>query len=95
MPVAFVLEVPGMTTETYDRVMENLDWSRENWPQGLVSHYAARTPNGLFLFDVWDSADDWHRFAEQHLGAALAAATGGQVPELEPSFYPLHREEHR
>jgi hypothetical protein len=91
MPVAFVLEIPGMSTETYDAVMENLDLTG-NWPRGLVAHHAAVTPDGLFLFDVWDSADDWRRLAEERLGAALAAATGGEPPALEPRFYPLHRQ---
>ena len=93
MPVAFVLEIPGMSTEIYDRVMENLNWSPEAWPAGLQSHYAAKTPDGLFLFDIWDSAEDWHRYADEHLGAALAEATGGHVPQLEPRFFPLHRAE--
>jgi hypothetical protein len=82
-----------METEIYDRVMENMNWSRETWPSGCQCHYAAKTPDGLFIFDVWDSAEDWHRFADERLGPALAEATGGQVPQMEPSFYPLHREE--
>ena len=95
MPVAFVTEIPGMTTEIYDRVMDNMDWSRGNLPQGFISHYAAETPEGLFIFDVWEKAEDWKRFAGERLGAAVAAATGGQAPPMEPHFYPLHREEHR
>jgi hypothetical protein len=35
-----VLEIPGMSTETCDRVI---------------------------LFDIWDGADDWHRFPDGHL----------------------------
>jgi hypothetical protein len=92
LPVAFVLNAPGMTTEVYDRAMETLKFD-ENWPEGLQSHHAAVTPDGLFIFDVWDTREDWERFAQERLGAALAEATGGNAPELEPTFYPLHREE--
>ena len=52
-------------------------------------------PEGLFIFDVWEKAEDWKRFADERLGAAIAAATGGQAPPMEPHFYPLHRQEHR
>ena len=52
-------------------------------------------PDGLLVFDVWESAEDWQRFAEGRLGAAIAAATGGQGPQPEPRFFPLIREERR
>ncbi len=94
MAVAFVVEIAGMTTEIYDQVMDNLNWDREELPAGLISHYASEMPGGLFIFDVWESAEDWQRFAETRLGAAMEAATG-QAPALEPSFYPIHRETHR
>ena len=94
MSVAFVAELPGMTTEIYDRVMENLNFSSDK-PEGLISHYASKTPDGLFIFDVWEKEQDWQRFADERLGAAMAAATGGQAPPMEPRFYPIYREDHR
>ncbi len=95
MPVAFVAEIPGMTTETYDRVMETMSWDSSDLPAGLISHYASEMPGGVFIFDVWESAEDWQRFAETRLGAALEAATDGMAPAIEPRFYPIHRESHR
>ncbi len=95
MPVAFVAEIPGMTTDIYDRVMDNLGWGPDSLPAGFISHYCCETPSGLFIFDTWEHEDDWHRFADESLGAALAEAGGGNAPQLEPSFYPVHREEHR
>ena len=95
MAVAFVAEMPGMTTEIYDRVMDNLNWGRDGLPAGFISHYATEMPGGLFIFDVWDSAEDWQRFAEADLGPAIHAATDGQAPAPEPRIYAIHREEHR
>ncbi len=95
MAVAFVAEIPGMTTDIYDRVMSNVNWGSGSLPEGFVSHYACETPEGLFVFDVWEQADDWRRFADESLGPAIAEATGGQAPPLEPRFYPIHNEEHR
>jgi hypothetical protein len=95
MPVAFVAEIPGMTADIYDQVMQNMGWGRDTVPDGMISHYACQMPDGLFFFDVWDTADDWKRFAEERLGPAMDAATGGQGAPPEPRFYPIHREEHR
>ena len=94
MPVAFVGEIPGFTTAEYDQVMANMNWSSDNLPQGMISHHACEMPDGLFIFDVWESADDWQRFAEERLMAAMDAVTGGQAPP-EPRFYPIHSEAHR
>ena len=86
MPVGMTVEIPGMTAATYQQVMANLNWGPDNLPDGFSSHYACEKPDGLFSFDVWESAE---------LGAAMGAATGGQGPQPEPRFFPLIREEQR
>jgi hypothetical protein len=95
MPVGFTVEIPGMTTEAYDRVMDTLNWGPGNLPEGFISHYCCEAPGGLFIFDTWETEDDWRRFADNELGAAMGAVIGGQAPQMEPRFFPLHREEHR
>ena len=50
MAVAMVMEAPGMTTELYDSVMEHLEWSKRDLPDGFVSHYAGPTKDGLLVF---------------------------------------------
>jgi len=34
------------------------------------------------------------RFAQERLGPALAAASGGLAPPIEPQFIPIHNEDH-
>lgn len=94
MPVGMTVEIPGMTADTYHQVMTNMNW-KDELPDGFVAHYACEKPDGLFVFDVWESAEDWQRFAEGRLGPAIAAATGGQGPAPEPRFFPLIGEEQR
>lgn len=94
MAVAMVMEAPGLTAEVYDAVMQHLDWNEQELPDGFVSHYAAPTDDGWLVFDVWESQEDFERFFDARLGAALAAATGGQAPSLEPRFLPIHNENH-
>jgi heme-degrading monooxygenase HmoA len=95
MPVGMTVEIPGMTAAIYQQVMTNLAWGPDNLPEGFIAHYACEKPDGLFVFDVWETADDWQRFAESRLGAAIGAATGGEGPRPEPRFFPLIREERR
>lgn len=95
MPVGFTVEIPGMTADVYRQVMANMEWGNDNLPQGFVAHYACEKPDGLFVFDVWETEDDWHRFAEERLGPAIGQATGGQAPGIQPRFFPLVGEEHR
>ena len=94
MPVGMTVEIPGMTADLYQQVMANMNWETDPLPEGFHSHHACEMPDGLFVFDVWETADDWNRFAEGRLGAAIAAVTGGGGPQPEPRFFPLIREEH-
>ena len=95
MPVGMTVEIPGMTADIYQQVMANMNWGVDDDPQGFIAHYACEKPDGLFVFDIWESAEDWQAFAEGKLGAAIAAATGGgDGPQPEPRFFPLIREEH-
>jgi hypothetical protein len=93
MPIGMTVEIPGMTGAIYQQVMANMNWDTEDKPQGFIAHYACEKPDGLFVFDVWERAEDWQRFAEGRLGAAIGAATGGQGPRPEPRFFPLISEE--
>ena len=96
MPIGMTVEIPGMTADIYQQVMGNMNWGQDDDPQGFIAHYACEKPDGLFVFDIWESPEDWQRFAEGKLGAAIAAASGGgDGPNPEPRFFPLIREEHR
>ena len=94
MAIGMAMWAPGMTSETYDSVMEHLGWDDQDLPDGFISHYACVSDEALFVFDVWESQADFERFLHERLGAALAAATGGQAPALEPKFFEIHNENH-
>ena len=94
MAVGMHLYAPGMTSEQYDQVMANLDWDGAPTPKGFVAHYAGPTENGWFVFDVWESEQDFESFLHDRLGAAIGAVVGGD-PGYQPKFIPIHREAHR
>ena len=94
MAVGMLIQFPGMSTDTYDSVMANLDWGNVPNPPGFISHYAGSGPDGLVVFDVWESQEAFEAFLHARLGAAIGAATGGNPPEAHPVFVQIHREEH-
>jgi hypothetical protein len=94
MAVGMTIRIPGMDAATYDSVMEHLEWNEQDLPDGFVSHYAGPTDDGWFVFDVWESQQDFERFLHERLGSALAAATGGEAPSIQPQFIPIHNQDH-
>ena len=90
MAVGMLMQMPDGTIELYERVMDALEWDTSTPPEGLISHCAGVGPGGLTVYDVWDSADHFLRFAEDRLKPALAQAAGGEAPDVQPQFIPLH-----
>jgi heme-degrading monooxygenase HmoA len=88
MAVLMILDVPGGSPDQYDRVNEILGIrGSEDAPEGLVSHVAGRTDDGMLVVDVWESEGSLQRFVEQRLAAALADAG---MPLSEPRVLPVH-----
>jgi hypothetical protein len=71
MPVGFMFEVPGGTTEMYDAAMLDLD-VEGNRPPGLLSHTAGPMEGGWRVIDVWENDESFQTFLATRLGAALA-----------------------
>ena len=88
MPVGVTVEIPGMTADIYQQVMANMNWGQDDDPQGFIAHYACEKPDGLFVFDVWESAEDWQRSprassaprSPPQPAAATAAARAAVLP---------------
>ena len=71
MAVLMMLEVPGGTVEQYERANEIMGIKGDaDAPEGLISHVAARTDEGIVIADVWASEGDLERFFEERAGAA-------------------------
>ena len=89
MAVLMILELPGATAEQYERTNEILGiTSDEDAPEGLISHVAGVTDEGLLIVDVWDSPESLARFFEGE-GVAQAMQEAG-APAGEPRVLPVH-----
>ena len=81
MPYAFTQDVP-IDAAFYARIKQGLG---EEPPKGMVSHVAVELAGGgLRYIDVWESEDDWNRFAEERLHPVvhglLSEVFGDQLP---------------
>jgi len=89
MAYAFTQDVP-IDAAFYQRILDGLG---EEPPKGLIVHLAVERPEGgLRYLDVWESEDDWDRFAEERLHPVvhplLGNRFGSDLPP-EPERTPL------
>lgn len=81
MTYAFTQDVP-IDREFYQRIVDGLG---PELPKGLITHLAIERPEGgLRYIDVWESEQDWDRFAEDRLHpvvhSLLAEIFGDALP---------------
>ncbi len=88
MPILVMMEFDGFTTADYDRVDEVLRGAgRERLPDGLISHAAGVTDDGIVIVDVWESAEALERGIAEELGPAMQEAG---IPPAQPTVLPVH-----
>ena len=69
MAVAFKMRFEGATLEQYDQVMELMGLaSGDTSPEGAIFHWVAKTDNGIIVVDVWETDEQFNRFAEEQIG---------------------------
>jgi hypothetical protein len=78
---AFTQDVP-IDGPFYKRIIDGLG---DEPPKGLITHIAVERPEGgLRYFDVWETEEDWNRFAEQRLHPVvhglLSEIFGNELP---------------
>ena len=56
-------------------------------PPGAISHWAAKTEDGIRVVDVWETKEQFERFAQEQIGPHTR-----EVLEQEPEtrFYDVH-----
>jgi hypothetical protein len=90
MAYTFTQDVP-IDAGLYSRIVDGLG---DEPPAGLIVHIALERPEGgLRYIDVWDSEEDWDRFAAERLHPVvhplLMEVLGDRVPTEEPPRHPL------
>ena len=91
MALAREFECKGWTADQYDalivRCAERLNLAPDQiWP-GNVFHWAAVTPTGLHVVDVYESREAGDRLAQEQIGP-VAQELGLPMPEI--TEYEVH-----
>ena len=80
MAVALVMDFPGGTRDDYESVIAKMELGGRMAPGGLF-HAAGPTDDGWRVVDVWESMEQFQRFAEQRI-MPLTAAQGMAPPNV-------------
>jgi hypothetical protein len=90
MAVGMLIAGEGVTHELYVQLSEamfgNHPMTEDQAPDGLVIHTAGASPQGFYVYDIWESKEHFQRFAEEKL---MPAAQALDAPALEPVFYEI------
>jgi hypothetical protein len=57
-------------------------------PPGAISHWIAKTDDGLRVVDVWESREQFDRYAEEKIGPYTREVGFTEAPETR--FYEVH-----
>ncbi len=69
MAVGYVMQFEGGTLEQYDRVIELMGYEHGvTQANGGIFHWVAKTDDGIVVVDVWESDEQFNRFAEEQIG---------------------------
>ena len=89
MAVAVEMDFPGAPLEQYDQVLDKMGLApRGAGPAGAISHWVAKTDDGIRIVDVWESKERYGQFAEEQI--APYAMEAGFPNEPQVHFYEVH-----
>jgi hypothetical protein len=81
--VAVLMNFDGGSNAAYDRVLEKMGLTDGHTPDHAQYHVAGETEVGGFrVVDVWDSAEEFQKFAEEQIGP-LTAEEGFPPPKVD------------
>ena len=88
MAVAVQLDFAGATLEQYDQVCGKMGLTPKGpGPTGAISHFATLTDSGLRVVDVWETKEQFEKFAQEQIGP-FSADVGIGAPEMQ--FFDVH-----
>jgi hypothetical protein len=89
MPVAVEMNFKGATLDQYDQVIQLMGLTpRGSTPPHAISHWVAETGDGLRVVDVWESKEDYERYAEEKIGPYTQQVGFTEPPEI--TYHDVH-----
>ncbi len=89
MAVAVQMEFDGATLEQYDDVCSRMGLAPKGpGPAGAISHFATMTDSGLRIVDVWETKEQFEKFAQDQIGPFSQEAGFPAPPRMQ--FFDVH-----
>jgi hypothetical protein len=89
MPTAVEMNFRGATLDQYDQVIERMGLTPGGpVPPGAISHWVAKTEEGFRVVDVWETKEQFERFAQEQIGPYSREVGITEEPEMR--FYDVH-----
>jgi len=92
MAVGMLLAGEGVTRDAYQALTEkmfgNYPMREDQSPEGLLLHTAGESPDGWYIYDVWESQAQFEQFMESRIGPA-GAELGLAGGPLSPQFFAI------
>jgi hypothetical protein len=87
--VAVKLNFRGATLDQYDQVVKEMGFTPggRGAPGGLF-HWVTETDDGIRVVDVWESKEQFERFAQEEIGPKTQQAGFPGPPEI--TFHDVH-----
>ncbi|MDX6197839.1 MAG: hypothetical protein QOJ79_990 [Actinomycetota bacterium] len=89
MAVAVQMDFDGATLEQYDQICGKMGFTPKGpGPAGAISHYATKTDSGLRIVDVWETKEQFEKFAQEQIGPFSADVGISEPPSMQ--FFDVH-----
>jgi hypothetical protein len=85
--VAIEMRFAGATLAQYDQVMELMNLG-DTPPEGAIFHWVAGTGDGIVVLDVWETMEQFDRFARENIGPFTQQVGIPSPPEI--TTYAVH-----
>lgn len=93
MAVGVLMAGEGVTKESYKQLTEAMfdtyPMPEDQSPVGLIVHTAGQSDDGWYVYDIWESKEDFQRFVDDQLVPAMEETGPSDGARPEPQFFPI------
>ena len=89
MVVAVVIECKGATLDQYDQALAKMGRApRGRGAPGSLFHWVTATEDGIRVTDVWETREQFEKFAAEQIGPITTEVGFPSPPEI--AFHDVH-----
>ena len=93
MAIGVLISLPGIKQQQYEQVTAKIfgqyPMDPGQSPDGLIVHSAGPTPDGWYVYDIWESTEQFQRFGEERVSPAMQEVMGAGTEGPQPQFFEI------